>query len=294
MGWLEESFALSERRACGLVEANRASVRYRRRRADDTALRQRLGELAVERRRFGYRRLHVLLRREGWWVNHKRVYQLYREEGLAVRCRKRKSRAAFRRQPLSAPSRPNQGWSMDFLQDALAEGRRFRLLTVEDNYTREALAVEVDHSLPGRRVVRVLEQLRQQGRKPEWIVCDNGPEFTGQVLDQWAYQHGVRLEFITPGKPSENGYQESFHGKLRDECLNEHWFRSLAEARETIEAWRVDYNTVRPHSSLGYQTPEQFAARATAPQRALPPAPAAPVTTGRWESSLQEPRSATL
>lgn len=291
---MEQSFALSERRACGLVGVNRASVRYRQRRAGDAVLRQRLRELAEERRRFGYRRLHVLLRREGWVVNHKRVYRLYREEGLAVRRRKRKSRAAFWRQPLPAPSRPNQGWSMDFLQDALAKGRRIRLLTVEDNYTREALAVEVDHSLPGRRVVRVLEQLRQQGRKPEWIVCDNGPEFAGRALDQWAYQHGLRLEFITPGKPSENGYQESFHGKLRDECWNEHWFTSLAEMRETVEAWRVDYNTVRPHSSLGYQTPEEFAARAAVPRRALPPAPAALEALIRWESSLQEPRSATL
>ena len=285
---------MSERRACGLVEANRASVRYRRRGVEDTPLRQRLRELAAERRRFGYRRLHVLLRREGWVVNHKRVYRLYREEGLAVRRRKRKSRAAFVRQPLPAPTGPNQGWSMDFLQDALAAGRQVRLLTVEDNYTREALAVEVDHSLPGSRVVRVLEQLRQQGRKPEWIVCDNGPEFVGRALDQWAYQRGVRLEFITPGKPSENGYQESFHGKLRDECLNEHWFTNLAEMRETVAAWRVDYNQVRPHSSLGYQTPEEFAARATAPRRALPPAPATPETPRSWESSLQEPRSATL
>jgi len=179
VGWIEESFAVSERRACGLVEVNRASVRYRRRRADDAALRQRLRELAYERRRFGYRRLHVLLRREGWWVNHKRVYRLYREEGLAVRRGKRRQRAAAERVPLPAPTRANQGWSMDFLQDALAEGRKFRVLTVEDNYTREALAVEVDHSLPGARVVRVLEGLRQQGRKPEWIVTDNGPEFAG-------------------------------------------------------------------------------------------------------------------
>lgn len=273
MGWIEQSFALSERRACELVEVNRASVRYRRRRTDDALLRQRLRELAEQRRRFGYRRLHVLLRREGWAVNHKRVYRFYREEGLAVRRRKRRQRAASERVPLPAPTQPDQGWSMDFLQDALADGRKIRLLTVEDDYTREALAIEVDHSLPGARVVRVLERLREQGRLPEWIVCDNGPEFTGRLLDQWAYQHGVRLEFITPGKPTENGYQESFHGKLRDECLNEHWFTSQEEAREKIEAWRVDYNRVRPHSSLAYQTPEEFAAQAAA-RRALPPAPA--------------------
>jgi len=269
-----EEARLSERRACGLNGVDRASARYRRRRSNDAALRERLRELAHERRRFGYRRLHVLLMREGWKVNHKRVYRFYREEGLAVRRRKRKSRAAFVRQPLVAPTRVNQGWSMDFMADALAPGRRFRTLNIVDEYTREALAIEVDTSLPGARVVRVLEQLRQQGRKPEWMVTDNGPEFTGRALDQWAYEHGVRLETIHPGRPMENGYIESFNGKMREECLNENWFVDLADARERIEAWRVDYNTRRPHSALGYQTPVEFAARDAALRS--PTAPCAP------------------
>ncbi len=266
-------FPFSERRACRLVVVHRSSLRYRRRRPSDAALRQRLRELADQRHRFGYRRLHVLLRREQWRVNHKRVYRIYREEGLAVRRRKRKPRAGIGRVPLPVPERANQGWTMDFLQDTLANGRKMRILTVEDLYTREALAVEVDHSLGGMRVMRVLERLREQGRQPEWIISDNGGEFTSRVVDQWAYEHGVRLAYIEPGKPQQNGYQESFHGKLRDECLNEHWFTSLANAREKIDAWRVDYNTVRPHSSLGYQTPEEFAAQAAA-RLALPPAPA--------------------
>lgn len=270
---MHAQFRFSERRACRLVVVHRSSVRYRRHRGEDTALRTRLKELALVRRRFGYLRLHVLLRREGWRVNHKRVYRIYREEGLTVRHRKRKRRAGIVRVPLPTPERANQGWSMDFLQDTLASGRKFRILTIEDIYTREALAVEVDHSLGGMRVMRVLERLREVGRQPEWIVSDNGGEFTSRVVDQWAYEHGVRLAYIEPGKPRQNGYQESFHGRLRDECLNEHWFTSLADAREKIEAWRVDYNTERPHSSLGYRTPEEFAAAAAA-RLAPPPAPA--------------------
>ncbi|MGH9650830.1 MAG: IS3 family transposase, partial [Terriglobales bacterium] len=231
---VREQAGVSERRACGLVQIHRASARYRQRRHNDQRLQQRLRELAAQRVRFGYRRLHVLLRREGWAVNHKRVYRLYREEGLAVRRRKRKRAAATERVPLVSPVRPNQGWSMDFMADALGTGRHFRTLNLVDEYTREALAIEVDTSLPGERVVRVLEQLRQQGRKPEWIVTDNGPEFTGQRLDQWAYGNGVRLETIRPGRPMENGYIESFNGKMREECLNVSWFTDLADARQRI------------------------------------------------------------
>lgn len=256
-----ETAKMSERHACGLVELNRASCRYRKRRSGDEPLRARLRELGAERRRFGYRRLHVLLRREGWTVNHKRVYRIYGEEGLTVRRKTRKRAAGVERIPLAAPTRVNQGWSMDFVADALAGGRRFRVLNVVDDYTRETLAAEVDTSLGGERVKRVLERLRQSGRWPEWIVSDNGPEFTGKVMDQWAFGNGVRQQFITPGKPVENAYVESFNGKMRDECLNENWFVDLADAREKIEAWRRDYNQVRPHSALGYQTPAEFAAR---------------------------------
>ncbi len=279
VGDMRAQFRFSERRACWLVLAPRSSVRYRRHRPPDETLSQRLRELADQRHRFGYLRLQVLLRREGWRVNHKRVYRIYREEGLAVRRRRRKRSAGIVRVPLPVPERGNQGWSMDFLQDALANGRKFRILTMEDTYTREALAVEVDHSLGGMRVMRVLERLREMGRQPEWIVSDNGGEFTSRLVDQWAYEHGVRLAYIEPGKPQQNGYQESFQGRLRDECLNEHWFTSLADAREKIEAWRVDYNTQRPHSSLGYQTPEEFAA-AAATRLAPPPAPAGDMVLG--------------
>ena len=256
-----ETAKMSERHACGLVELNRASCRYRKRRSGDEPLRARLRELGAERRRFGYRRLHVLLRRSGERVNHKRVYRIYGEEGLTVRRKTRKRAAGVERIPLAAPTRVDQGWSMDFVADALAGGRRFRVLNVVDDYTRETLAAEADTSLGGERVKRVLERLRQNGRRPEWIVSDNGPEFTGKAMDQWAFRNGVRQQFITPGRPVENAYVESFNGKMRDECLNENWFVDLADAREKIEAWRRDYNQVRPHSALGYQTPAEFAAR---------------------------------
>jgi putative transposase len=201
-----------------------------------------------------------MLRRRGWQVNRKRVYRLYREEGLAMRRRKRK-RVAMPRLPLVPPRRADEMWAMDFTHDALASGRKFRTLNLMDGYTRRALAIEVDTSLPGVRVVRVLEQLRQERGAPERIQVDNGPEFISQVVDQWAHEHGVVLHFIRPGKPTDNGRMESFNGKFREECLNQFWFVNLLEARERIEAWRIDYNQVRPHSSLGYQTPEEFAAK---------------------------------
>jgi putative transposase len=223
-------------------------------------LRVRLRELAEDRRRWGYRRLHVLLKREGWAVNNKRVYRIYVEEKLMVRRRKRRRRiCAQARVLLAAPTYPNETWTMDFLHDALAFGRKVRTLSVEDAFTREMLAIEVDTSLPALRVVRVLEKLRTERGLPVRIVIDHGTEFTSKALDQWAYENKVTLHFITPGRPMENGYIESFHGKFREECLNEHWFLTLDDARETIEDWRIDYNLVRPHSALGYLTPEEFA-----------------------------------
>ena len=222
-------------------------------------LRVRLRELAEDRRRWGYRRLHVLLKREGWAVNSKRVYRIYVEERLVVRKRKRRRRiCAQARVLLAAPVKKNETWTMDFLQDALASGRKVRTLSIEDAYTREMLAIEVDTSLPALRVVRVLDRLRQHRGMPVRIVIDNGTEFTSKALDQWAYENKVTLHFITPGRPMENGYIESFHGKFREECLNEHWFLTLDDARETIESWRIDYNQVRPHSALRYLTPEEF------------------------------------
>lgn len=256
--YLRECFAVSERQACGLVGIGRSTLRYRRERPDQPELRQRLRELAGERRRFGYRRLHVLLRREGWRVNHKRVERFYREERLSVRRRRRKRVAATVREPLWIPTAPNQRWSLDFLSDTLAWGRRIRVLAVLDTFTRESLAIEVDTSLPSRRVIRVLEQIIGERGQPAEVLLDNGPELTSRVLDQWAYERGIRLRFIAPGKPIQNAHIESFNGRFRDECLNEHWFVSLADARRTIEDWRLDYNRQRPHSALGYQTPDEF------------------------------------
>jgi putative transposase len=258
---MRSEVAVSERRACGLMGMHRATCRYRGRRADDPGLRERLRELAAERRRFGYRRLTKMLMREGWKVNHKRVYRLYVEERLSLRRKRGRRRRAGARVALpEKPTRPDQLWTMDFASDAFMNGRKFRTLNLMDGFTRTALEIEPDTSLPGARVVRVLEGLKQQGRKPEVIVIDNGPEFVSQVVDQWAYENGVQLHFITPGRPMENGYIESFNGKFRDECLNENWFFDLADARRKIAEWKWDYNYVRPHSALGYLTPMEFAA----------------------------------
>jgi putative transposase len=214
--------------------------------------------LAEQRRRFGYRRLTILLRREGLRVNHKRVYRLYREDGLAVRRRRRKRIMRTSTAPLPPATRLNQRWTMDFIEDRLVPGRKFRTFNVMDAFSRRGLTSEVDTSLPGSRVVEVLDRLADQRGRPEELVLDNGPEFIGRALAQWADTHGVRLHFITPGKPVQNAYIESFHGRFRDECLNEAWFLSLSDARRIIEAWRQDYNTVRPHSALGYLTPAEF------------------------------------
>jgi putative transposase len=249
---------LSQRRACGLMELYRATCRYRSRRPADGRLRVRLRELAEQRRRFGYRRLHILLEREGWQVNHKRVYRLYVEEKLSLR-RKRGRKRSGVRQPLPEPVAANQAWSVDFMTDALSSGRRFRTLNIVDDYTRECLAIEVDTSLGGQRVVRVLEQLKRRRGLPRQIRSDNGAEFVSRAVDQWAYEQGLHWHTIQPGRPMENGYVESFNGRFRDECLNENWFTDLADAREKIAQWKQDYNQARPHSALGYRTPEEFA-----------------------------------
>lgn len=256
------TFRLSQRRACGLVGIYPSVFRYTSRKHELPGLRERLREHAAQRPRFGYRRLTILLRRDGFQVNHKRIHRIYREEGLMVRRRKRKKLAAGLRVVPDLPTRPNQRWSMDFTLDALWNGRRFRTLNIVDDYTRECLAIEVDVSLPGLRVARVLERLAEMRGVPVIITVDNGPEFAGKVLDQWADQHGVKLHFIRPGKPVENAYIESFNGKFRDECLNQTMFTSLTEAKHKIELWRLDYNRTRPHTSLGGVTPEQFAQKA--------------------------------
>ena len=257
---------ISERRACGLLLLVRGTCRYEAvtREANDE-LRQKLRELAMVRRRFGYRRLHAVLRRDGLAVNHKRVYRLYVEEKLWVRKRSRKRRVAVPRAPMLVPERINQVWSMDFVSDALASGRRFRTLNIADDFSREAPAIEVDTSLGGVRVARVLDRLKIERGLPLQIRSDNGPEFISKAVEQWAYENGVDWHFIEPGKPIENAYIESFNARFRDECLNEHWFTSLSDARQKIEEWRKDYNQRRPHSALGYRTPEEFAQATATP-----------------------------
>ena len=258
VSYLQERCGLSQRRACRLVGAGRSTVRYRSRRREDGVVRRRLRELAAERPRFGYRRWHALLQREGITVNHKRIERLYREEGLAVRRRSRNSPARILRGRPTAPERANEQGALDFLEDALASGRKIRLLSVIDVCTREALALEGDTSLPASRVVRVLERLADERPLPAQIVLDNGPELTSRALEEGARQHAVTLHFIDPGKPIQNAHCESFHGRVRDECLNEHWFLSRTDARQLVAAWRQDYNQQRPHSALDYRTPEAF------------------------------------
>jgi putative transposase len=253
-----EQHDYSERRACALVGMNRRTFRRPAPADADRAVRERLRALAQERPRFGSPRLHVLLQREGLVANHKRTERLYREEGLSLRKRRRKKRPSHLRVVMPVPDSADQSWAMDFVSDALINGRRVRMLTIIDAWNRECPRIEVDFSLTGARVARVLEQLRQQGRRPQLIQVDNGPEFVSKALDAWAHEHGVRLQFIRPGKPVENAHIESFNGRLREECLNQHAFASLDDARRRIEAWRADYNSVRPHSALGQLAPDQF------------------------------------
>src|SRR5437016_9552869 len=241
-------------RACGLVGISRSLYRYRGRRPDSAALRSRIEEIAAIKRRYGYRLVSLRLRREGWQVNRKRVYRIYRDAGLAVRRRKRKRIGLFERKPLPTPTAANLSWSMDFVADGLIGGRRLRCLAIVDDCTRECLAIEVDSSITGLRVQGVLERLADTRGLPQSITVDNGPEFDGQVLDKWAYRRRVQLSFIRPGKPNENAYIESFNGKFRDECLNEHWFISLAHARSIIEAWRIEYNAQQPRRPVGDRT----------------------------------------
>jgi putative transposase len=240
------------------VGLSRSSYYYQAKEPNDQVLREALIELAPQRRRFGYRRLGILLHREGFKDNHKRIFRVYQEEGLQVRKRKRKRAAKWRGNNLSQPTKINERWSLDFIHDALENGRRLRVLNVIDDFSRECLASEVDTSLSGQRVIRVLDRLLELRGSPQSLVLDNGPEFTGKALDAWAYKNHVLLNFIEPGKPVQNAYVESFHGKLRDECLNENWFINLTHAQQIIENWRNDYNQYRPHSSLNNMTPKEY------------------------------------
>jgi putative transposase len=257
---VEVEYEMSERHACRLLGLARSTHRYRAQRSErDAALRARLKELAAKRMRFGYRRLTAMLVREGISVNHKRVYRLYREEGLAMRIRQRRRIRWTSTGTGPVATKPNQRWSIDFVSDCVSTGRVIRMLTVVDDCTRECPAIEVDTSLGGLRVRRVLDRIASERGLPEAIVLDNGPEFRGRALAAWSEERRVRLEFIQPGKPAQNAYAESFNGRLRDECLNANWFTTLSDARRKIETWRQDYNEQRPHSSLNYLPPAEFA-----------------------------------
>ena len=261
MSWAIEHRGYAQRRACSLVSIDPRVYRYKSRRPGDAGLRQRLRELASERRRFGYRRLHILLKREGIAVNWKKLYRLYREERLAVRKRGGRKRALGTRAPMTIPQDPNQRWSLDFVSDTLVDGRRFRILCVIDDFSRECLATVVDNSISGRRVARELDAIAGRRGYPCLVVSDNGTELTANTMLKWQQERGVEWHYIAPGKPMQNGFVESFNWRLRDECLNEHLFTSYRHAREIIEDWRTDYNLNRPHTSLDGLTPHEFATR---------------------------------
>ena len=252
---------LSERRACKLVKLDRSTFQYEKQTGDDDALRESLKSLAGKRRRFGYRRLGILLEREGFHANHKKVFRIYTEEGLSVRRRRGRKRAVGTRAPMLVPTGPNQRWSLDFVSDALSDGRRFRTLNVVDDFAREALTVLVDTSISGTRVARELSRLVEMRGKPDMIVSDNGTELTSHAILKWAKQSKVEWHYIAPGKPTQNAFVESFNGRFRDECLNEHLFDTLRDARRIIEAWRIDYNTDRPHTALGGLSPYAYMRR---------------------------------
>jgi putative transposase len=258
VSFVQEEFGLSERRACQLMTQPRASHRYENRRRTAPHLLERLVALAEKRRRFGYPRLHRLLRREGFKVSRKLVYRLYRDAGLKLRTRRKKSQSAELRRPIVDAEWSNDRWSMDFVSDTLSDGRPFRTLTIVDHFTKLSPAIEVDTSISGERVTRVLDRAIELHGQPKVIVVDNGPEFRSKALDAWAKARGIHLHWIDPGKPTQNAYIESFNGRFRDECLNQHSFRDLDDARALIEGWREDYNQLRPHTSLGGQSPEEF------------------------------------
>lgn len=262
--WIRDERQVSERRACSLASCARSVARYVVRGDPQLCLRARLRELAGKKPRYGYRRLAWLLRREGEAVNDKRVYRLYRLEGLAVRKKKRKRLARAAKLMLAPVQAVNERWTMDFMEDSLATGRKIRTFNVVDEFSRECLALEVDRSLSAERVVHVLERLALKRGYPKEVTVDNGPEYTSVALGEWALDHGVELRFNRPGKPTDNPFIESFNGKFRDECLNENWFLGVHDARRIIETFRREYNEERPHSSLGYRTPAEFAALQTA------------------------------
>ena len=260
---VREAWRLSERRACVVLDINRKMLHYCPVKRDDPILRARIKEIAHTRIRYGYERITILLRREGWQVNRKRVRRIYREENLAIRAKTpKRRRAAVVRTERVVPSAPNQSWAMDFMHDVLADGTKIRLLTIVDSFSRESLALEVASGFKSTDVVEVLRRLVAERGSPQRIHCDNGPEFVSLQLDQWAYWNRVKRDFSRPGRPSDNAFCESFNNRVRQELLNPNWFRSLADARAQATAWRRDYNANHPHSSLGNLSPEEYARRA--------------------------------
>lgn len=257
---LQEDYDFSQRRACRLVSISRSSFGYQAKPDKHAGLRERLVTLAGKHKRYGYRFLHAKLKQEGFEVNIKVVARLYREEGLTLRRKPRKKLPKTVRKGSWCPVAANQRWSLDFTMDSLANGVKFRTANLKDDCTRECPSIDVALSLPGCRVVEMLERVARERGYPDILVVDNGPELRGRSLDGWAHEHGVQLYFIDPGKPTQNAYIESFNGRFREECLNLNWFTTLEEAKEIIEDWREDYNRCRPHSSIRYQTPEAFAA----------------------------------
>ena len=249
---------VSQRRACTILNVDRSSVRYKSVRSDDANLREAMRQVASERRRFGYRRIHVMLERQGIYMNQKKLRRLYREEKLQVRKRGGRKRALGTRRPMLLPSTTNNRWSLDFISDAFTDGRRFRVLAVVDDFSRECLALVADTSHSGMRVTRELNELIRQRGKPKTVVSDNGTELTSMAVLRWCQETGIEWHYIQPGKPMQNGFVESFNGSFRDECLNETLFTSLSEARTKINEWKKDYNHNRPHSSLGNLTPYEY------------------------------------
>lgn len=265
VGYVMACHAYSQRRACALTRQHRSTQRKPSRRDARLELRQRMHEIVRTRIRYGYRRVHIMLRRDGWVVGKNLIYRLYREEGLALRSKRpRRRKMTVHREARCRPKRANEAWSLDFIHDQLSHGQKFRALTVVDVFSREALAIEVGQRLRGEHVVQVLNRLVRRRGAPRYLFADNGAEFTGQLVDLWAYHNGTRIDFSRPGKPTDNAHIETFNGSLRDECLNIHWFESIAEAARVIEAWRTDYNESRPHMALGNMPPSEYALRAMA------------------------------
>ena len=260
---MQKTFEVSERRACRVTKLHRVTLRYQPTRDEQAFLRMRIKDIAAVRVRYGYKRVHVLLKREGWEINHKRVYRLYKAEGLNLRHKSKRKTASQARLPSpDAPSRKNECWAMDFVSDQLYNGKKFRSLTLIDTYTRECLAIHADKGIKGEHVATVLDALKSSRGLPKRIKVDNGPEFISRALDTWAYLNKVHLDYSRPGRPTDNPHIESFNGSFRDECLNVNWFLSLEDAREKIERWRLDYNEYRPHSGLTHLTPAEYAAAA--------------------------------